>query len=92
MSFRRVALAVALLLACVHRGSALSYSAPQEVLDHVYADKLRSDDSTTVGGFVAMDRFAPLSSNEVRRTRPPSSPVFLCLNAHTPWGSDTTGV
>jgi hypothetical protein len=83
MSFRRVALA-ALLLACVHSASALSYSAPQEVLDRVYADKLQSDDSAKVGGYVAMDRFAPLSSNEVRGRAAAIRLLFLlCFNAHT---------
>ena len=88
MSFRRVALAAALLVACLHRVSALSYTAPQEVLDRVYADKLHSDDATKVGGYVAMDRFAPLSSNEVRDKRLPPH-LFLLAPTHTPWGADT---
>jgi hypothetical protein len=61
--------ATALMLAvalCVAGAAANSFTAPQEVLERVYAEKLTTDDAVKLGGYVALERFAPLTRNEVR--------------------------
>jgi hypothetical protein len=55
-----------LACACALLPSTGAWSAPQEVLEAVYADKLLAQEYYSVSGYAAMDRFAPLTRAEVR--------------------------